>query len=529
VTTLTRARHAAARPATRPLAATRLAATRRAAPAGAALALALVAFCALVALVQHFDAPAVLLGAVALLAAATLLVRPELATLLTVLLLYLNVPGILTRRHGVPIVAAGAIVLLLCVPILRALVVRRESLRVDGTMRLMLAYLGVVVLSALAARGRGVALDYALRFVIEGVLVYFLVVNAVRTATTLRRAIWTTLAAGSLLGGLTTYQEATGSFRTEFGGLAERNHEFAEIRQIDPDDPYARELKEEYLRAHGTGGRAQRANGPMNEPNRFGQILVVLLPLALVAFRTARGPWTRAAAIAAAALVACGLVSSDSRGAFVSAALLVALAGVVGWIPRRHLAAGALACAVLVPAVAPEYVVRLASLAGATTLASGAASAEADGAIVERAAAMSAAAHVFLDHPLLGVGAGQFQPFYSVEYQRRGAWATSGEPRPYYAHSLYLQLGAELGLVGLAAFLAIFAHQLRELARARRRWAAERPDLAELATGLAFCLLAYLLAATFLHLGFQRYLWLLAALAGSAVHLLRCAEPAEAA
>lgn len=141
---------------------------------------------------------------------------------------------------------------------------------------------------------------------------------------------------------------------------------------------------------------------------------------------------------------------------------------------------------------------------------------------------MRAAARVFLDHPVFGVGAGHFQPFYSVDYQRKAAGPAPGEPTPLYAHSLYLQLGAELGVLGLAAFLAIFVHQLRELARARRRWMDARPDLADVATALALGIVGYLSASLFLHLGFQRYLWLLVGLASAALYVMRDAERAEA-
>lgn len=487
--------------------------------------LAALALCVLAALVRRYDAPAVLLAAAVALPATLLLLRPELATLLTVFLLYLNVPGILVKRHGVPVAVAGALVLLLGIPLLRALVVRREPLRVDATLRLMLGFLGVVLLSALAARDPALVLEYARRFVMEGVLVYLLLVNAIRTMPALRRAIWTALAAGSLLGALTTYQELTGTFRREFGGLAERNHEILALRAQGASDPDARAMLRDFMARNAKARANARANGPMDEPNRFAQILVPLLPLALMAFRLGRRRAARAAAVAAALLVASGIFLADSRGAFVTVVVLAIVAGGIRWISRPWLLGAAVAGLLLVPVAAPKFAGRVASIAGATSIVSGGAAP--DGAVLGRAAAMRAAAHAALDHPLLGVGAGQFKPFHSREYQLEDVTSPFRYVKDWYAHSLYLELAAELGVVGLAAFLLVFVRLLRALDRARRRWRISRPDVAHVATGLELCILGYLGTSAFLHLGFQRYLWLLTALAGAALHVFRAIEAAE--
>ena len=92
------------------------------------------------------------------------------------------------------------------------------------------------------------------------------------------------------------------------------------------------------------------------------------------------------------------------------------------------------------------------------------------------------------------------------------------------AHSLYAEMSAELGSLGMLTFLAIFVVLLRQLARLRRRFSATRTDLADLATAFLLTLVSYLGTSVFLHLSFQRYLWLLIALASAAVHVLRSAE-----
>ena len=78
---------------------------------------------------------------------------------------------------------------------------------------------------------------------------------------------------------------------------------------------------------------------------------------------------------------------------------------------------------------------------------------------------------------------------------------------------------AETGVVGLVLFLAITGIVLRRLWIVRSRWSTTRPEYADLATGIGLGLMAYLGTGVFLSLAFQRYFWLLVALAGVAVHV----------
>ena len=68
---------------------------------------------------------------------------------------------------------------------------------------------------------------------------------------------------------------------------------------------------------------------------------------------------------------------------------------------------------------------------------------------------------------------------------------------------------------GLTLFLGIVYVVLRDLVRARRRWLTTRPDVANLATGFALAIVAYLATGLFLHLAFERYFWLLIGLAAA--------------
>ncbi|HEU5173889.1 MAG TPA: O-antigen ligase family protein [Gemmatimonadaceae bacterium] len=491
-----------------------------------AQALALLSFLGLVLVVLQYGTPTAL-GAVALVAAVIpLLLWPEAATLLMVFLLYANIPAVASQHHGVPRFLAGAFVLLLIIPLGRIALVRREALKADRTFGGMLLFLGVLLIASLRARGLGLAMDRILTFAVEGLLLYWLVINVVRTLSTLRRVIWAILIAGAMLGGLTTYQEMTGSFDQQFGGLAQRNYEYLALKGgllAEPDDPDVRAQVEEVLQRTG-GERTQRAEGPVDEPNRFAQILLVLLPLAAFAYRTGRSRGSRIAAATLGLLIASGIAFSDSRGALIALVVVIAAAVKMRWVRPAHLLVGCILMIPIVPVVAPRLPERIVSIAAAASLVGADRPGAADGAIRGRATEMLAAFQAFLDHPVIGVGPGQYRPFYSEEYhQRNPRLAFRDIKGTRRAHTLYLELAAELGVVGLVAFLSIVLLLMRELGVMRRRWAGH-PQLADLAAALQLTLLAYLATGVFLHLAYERYYWFLLALAGAGVEIARRLE-----
>ncbi|HSL81543.1 MAG TPA: O-antigen ligase family protein, partial [Thermoanaerobaculia bacterium] len=139
-----------------------------------------------------------------------------------------------------------------------------------------------------------------------------------------------------------------------------------------------------------------------------------------------------------------------------------------------------------------------------------------------------AAWEMYREHPWVGVGAGNYTTRYTPYADRVGSGAREYDD-PFgdsYPHNLYLEVGAEAGLVGLALLGAALALALAYAEGARRRLAAAGLALeATLAGATAIALVGYLVSSLFLHGHFQRYLWLLLALA-AACHELgrRCVD-----
>lgn len=473
-------------------------------------------FCALILLVGRYDAPLVLAVLVGLVGLVAMLVLPEVATLAVMFVLYTNIAPVVTRHHGVPTVLGGSFILLLGIPLIRLLVIRRERPIFDRSFHLMLLLLLVMLLSSLFARDKGIAAERMVTYLIEGVVLYWLVVNVIRRWSTLRRVVWTVLAGASLLGGLSVYQAATGSYEQQFGGLAQRQLKYQ--AKEDRNQP-ARMEPEMY--------RSDRAEGPVGGPNRYAQIMLVVLPLALLYFRTGRSRAIRLCAVAAGLLILAGVVLSYSRGAFVTLVGLLCAMAVVRWIRPVHLMAGGLLLALLVSAFAPAYVNRIGSIGAATSFVDEGSAERADASMRGRLTEMLAALNVFTDHPLLGVGPGQYMPFYSVEYQQDPSIKFRDIRKVRRAHTLYFEFGAETGAMGLGLFLAIVGLLLRDLWRERRRWAEERPELANAATAFWLAILGYLGTGVFLQLSYERYYWFLLALAGAGLHIMRGEDDAE--
>ena len=168
----------------------------------------------------------------------------------------------------------------------------------------------------------------------------------------------------------------------------------------------------------------------------------------------------------------------------------------------------------LLMAALPAYSTRLLSLRRLGGVADDGISglAAADTAVRSRTTEVLSAALMCGDHPLLGVGPGMYPLYYHRYAEQVGLLTRASNRQP---HTLYLGIAAELGLPGLAVFLAILFTALRSLGQARRRCAERRPDLANIATAFFAVIVIYMTSGLFLHFAFIRYFWVMMALAGA--------------
>ncbi len=436
---------------------------------------------------------------------AVLALRPDLAALAALGLLYSNAIVLGIERHGLPAVAALSVPALLLVPLVESLVARRQSLIVPAALPFVGSFAIVQAVSAVQATDKARAMASLSGFALEGLGVYFVVVNVVRSRELLVRSMRVLLLVGALISLLVVAKGAIGDYKYEFGG-------FAQART--PGGISAESVETEDFRA--ARGGFLRQTGPLNGPGRFGQYWLPLVPIALFLSYRAR---TRAGRLAfgfAGALVVAGIILSFTRGAFVgllaSGAVLILLR-----VVRKGPVIAGLALIVALMVAIPSYRERVFSLWAVTDVIAGDTS-DADTSIEGRFTENVAALYMFRDHPILGVGPANYAPNYRMYANFEPTNVRTGERQ---AHNLYLAVAAETGVLGLIAILGVFGASLWELVQARRRaWDAEGRWIASASITVVVGLMV---TSAFLHFAFIRYFWMFMALtaAGAKVAAMR--------
>ncbi|HMQ30938.1 MAG TPA: O-antigen ligase family protein [Chloroflexaceae bacterium] len=442
----------------------------------------------------------VVVGLVVVAATIVMLIVPELATLVFSFVLYINGMAIATNIYGVPNQAAGSFFLILSIPLAHYIFFRRQPVIFVPVMGLMALWLVVMILSGIVSQTLELTQDAIFLYVTEGMILFILVLNAIRTPEMLRRIIWVLLLSGAIMGGLSLYQDLTNTYDNNYWGLA----------QVDEMGIF--EIGQTAL---GDVDR-KRLGGPIGSENRYAQIMLVLFPLAVFRYWGEREPWLRALAALCALLIVAGMALTFSRGAAVALVGLLVLMVVWRYIKISQALVLCLALGLFLSVMTPDYFFRLVSLREVSGLVSSE-EGDPDGALRGRFTSNMAAIVTFAEHPILGVGPGAYFRLYSQSVANElGLRFLTTNRR---AHNLYLEIAADTGIVGLVTFLSIPTVTVLGLWRTRRRWLTARPEYANMATALILALAGYMATAVFLHLSYQRYFWFLLALAHAAIVL----------
>jgi hypothetical protein len=461
---------------------------------------------ALIAVGQSWLAISVVLT---LLLTLAILAWPNLATLVVVFVLFTNAAVIAVKFHNVPELVGASLPALLVFPLTTYLILRREKIIINPLLLPIFLFLAVQVIGTLFAEDVATAVDNIQTFVLEGLGLFFLITNVVRTQSMLRRATWTLLIAGAVIGALSFYQQWTRTYDNNYWGFAQPS-----LAQFSTDPTSL------------TGSDTQwRLAGQIGEKNRYAQVMLMLVPLGFFRVWGERKLSLRILAGVCTAFIGLGAALAFSRGAAVGFVLMLVIMVLMRYIKLWQVVIIFLGLYLLVSAL-PQYGARLTSLQDLAGMFSDTGEvdvADGDGATLSRLTEMGAAFYVFLDHPVLGVGPGLF-PNYYQEYSELVGLRLKNSDRQ--AHNLYLSIAAETGLLGIACFMYIVYITMRNLARARKRWMAERPEIANMATAYMLSIVTYLTTGLFLHFAFIRYFWLIMALAGAVMYIATRQEQA---
>lgn len=367
---------------------------------------------------------------------------------------------------GAPLTPLAALAALLILAPLRALIATEANIALPLSIgqALLLLYLGCWLLQRLAQRKAVLALDR------NPILLALLAISAVFSL-----GAWTSHSLSSWLNEWLKWLLMT-AFVWHLSLSVERNWRWLLFALLM--SAAANALVGLYIFFGGSGadhlvilGGRFRAFGTFGQPNPFGGFMGLLTPLAAAGgvsqMHALARDWRRHAHIdklrllllmaygAAFLLLAAALIASWSRGAWLGFAVSAAVVLIA--LPRRlfygfslALAIAALAGVLWLAGILPNAIVNRLTTA-ATDLVT---VADVRGvefypwnyAVIERLAHWQAAVAMAADHPLFGLGLGNYEVLY--ERYRLINW----EDALGHAHNLYLNMLAETGAIGLLAY-----------------------------------------------------------------------------
>lgn len=461
------------------------------------VALALVAGITAVA-VTVIDQPIYVIGAViALPAMVAIFVKPQLGMLLLVFVTFTRAFEILFGESD-----GGLSLYTLYLGFLMGVLLLRWILygeKIEGWQPAAIMYgiLGMMILASLLYADKKDEVIFQGIIFVKDMAMLFLLIVMIKRADDLRLVVWMLLAAAIFLGSITVFQQATNSFDNTFLGFGEVK--FANI-------------------LHETEGN--RIGGPGLDPNLYGQMMLVLVPLAWERIWNEKKLLLRA--LAGWAFVVCilAIIFSFSRGNFIGMVFVLGLLFVIRPPSLTTFLVASMMALMLLPFIPKEYTQRLTTLSyiipstgGGDEDSMGGISGGARQEISFRGRLSENIVGILmtLDHPVIGVGYGNFQNNYQ-RYSRTLGLDPRREGRS--AHNLFLEFSAELGFLGLLWLVALQWVTFSGLFQARRGFeAVGMPGHAGITTAVIISIAGLLFTSIFLHMVYPRYFWIIYGLA----------------
>ncbi len=257
----------------------------------------------------------------------------------------------------------------------------------------------------------------------------------------------------------------------------------------------------------------------LGDRNDFALHLVMVIPLLVFLLGQFRRAWTKVFTGGVLALTVLAVVSTQSRGGLVS---LVAVGLWMVFRSGRKLLAITLVAAgsLMVVTLAPDSWFNRMETLGA---------AEEDGSFMGRVQAWKRASAIAIDNPVFGGGfrAVQAPSLFERYRDAQGFLGFVDTPPATFAraaHSIYFEVMSDVGLVGLALFLAVMFSNFVMGASVRRRAKALGPEArwaADLATMLNIAMVAYLVGGAALSLAWVDLPYVLVMMVATLDRILR--------
>ena len=410
------------------------------------------------------------------------LANPDIGLFIYIFTIYINLSSLLIEAYNFPSIAKALVALMTALIFMRSLLFRD---RYRGWVLFVVllglyAFLGTI--SAVFAADYELAQSTLIEY-LKDALLGIIVVLLIQRPSSLRCAIWSILAAGILMGSISVFQQLTGTYNNEYWGLAS-------------------------VKLTTTG---ERLSGPIGDPNFYAQIMALVTPLAIWAVWTEKKLLLKGLAAWAFFVSVMTVIFTFSRGGFL--AMILAFMIMAFFRPPRLPAVllGSMTIIILFQFIPLNYQDRITSLLN--ILPNSRTGGYVDESVQGRASENLVALNIFFDHPILGVGVGNYNIYYQ-EYSRKLGLDPRLQDRS--AHNLYLEVAAERGLLGLLVFGSIIVLTLRKVFQSETIFKRLGNNvMADLAIAVGVSLIIYLISSIFLHDAYARYFWLFIAISWS--------------
>ena len=351
----------------------------------------------------------------------------------------------------------------------------------------LLGYFFVSWLSIAVALDQSTAISDGIDLAKELIVVLSIVLTLI-TWNYWKRGLWLVLIIIFFLALIGTIQSAFNIYDNEFLG-------FGKI-YVD----YISEYEDTY-----------RITGPLDDPNYWGMVLVSVLPIAIYRVLDEKRLYLKLISLVMAATILFTLLNTYSRGAFVALIVALILIAVERRLSWPILVFVGLIVFLFVSFAPQRYLERMQTLVSLVNPNDQYAIYQ-DSSYRGRYSEALVGLEMFFDHPVLGVGIGNYDTNYQ-DYARFLGIETRSEQRE--AHSLYIEILAETGILGLIFFIGMAFYLIRDQIQFRKFVISNKMfrNWDSWVSSSLISVITYLVTSIFLHGAYERYFWLFIALA----------------
>ena len=415
----------------------------------------------------------------------SIIFRPDWGVLILIFITYTRFSDNLIDYYGLPSVARAYISFLVLVIAIRWISFKEIPKGWEKAIWPILAY-GVISFTSSLAKGNFELAQTALLDYVKDAIIAIIITILLRDSSTFKKTMWLLLIVGIFLGGISVYQYVSQDFTNPIGGFGQTD--FKNIVGKEKDF---------------------RVSGPVGDPNYYAQIMLVLFPIGFERFWNDKSKVKKIIALLSFILTLSAVVLTFSRGGFVALLITGILLIIYFKLDVARIIFILLVMFLFIQFLPDNYLSRMETLSflvpGSET------DPRTEVSYRGRISEVVVGLQMFLDNPVLGVGYNNYNINY-LDYSRR----LGIDPRFEYrsAHSLYVEVAAETGILGLMVYTFILYQVFSGIVKSWRQLKEHGEDeQASMVAGFAIGFIGYLAAALFIHDAYPRYFWLLVGIA----------------